>query len=109
MAPKRKAAEPKAAAPAAAEPPAKKKKGGSQPSAGAPTNLQKAAGGSGQPTIASLLGSRNPELLKVVNPKAPKATVLQPEAGSSSAGSSGEAAAVGFPDMQAFNVPWHGM
>ena len=84
MPPSRKAPAAKAnAAPAAAEaPPAKKAKGGPKPGSGAPTKLQKAAKTGGTLTIASMLGCRNPELLKVVTPKA-RAKPAQPAAASS--------------------------
>ena len=99
------AAKAKAAPAAAEEPPAKKKKGGPQPGSGAPSNLQKAATVGGTPTIASMLGCRNPELLKVVPPKA-RAKPAQPAAASSSTseGSSGQAAAAGFPEPTEHNL-----
>ena len=78
MAPKRKGKATAAPAAAAEQPPAKKKKGGTQPGAGAPTNLQKAASSGRLQTIASMLDTHNPELLKVVNPKV-RATAAQPQ------------------------------
>ena len=62
-----------------ASPAKPKAKGRPKPGSGAPTQLQKAAGSGGLVSIASMLGLRNPELLKVVNPKA-RAKPAQPEA-----------------------------